>query len=259
MKKAATAMVKSTEPKRMSWLLYVGIAIVLAVWTILGALFFLAVVWVMRQNPGSDSSFTLSDNEKKTARRIYTWLLLSPFIALPVFIISAINLSSSSTINERVLSALIPLIFHLPLLLGLTSKSAFVYRHSQQSILLMAIRASLAALALNLGSGPNDGLWLFLLGNGSLWLFGTMWGRNQVIRGRCWLMEQRGEKIISVESAKVDSPQMDKELEDMLKSLDAKDTLTAKTKALNAFRTGTPETKRRAVEILSKLGEVEEF
>jgi len=86
-----------------------------------------------------------------------------------------------------------------------------------------------------------------------------MWGRNQVIRGRCWLMEQRGEKIISVESAKVDSPQMDKELEDMLKSLDAKDTLTAKTKALNAFRTGTPETKRRAVEILSKLGEVEEF
>jgi hypothetical protein len=71
-------------------------------------------------------------------------------------------------------------------------------------------------------------------------------------------MEQRGEIAIS-ETAKVDSPQMDKELEDMLKSLTAKDALAAKTKALNAFRARTPETKKRALEVLSKLGEVEEF
>jgi hypothetical protein len=98
-----------------------------------------------------------------------------------------------------------------------------------------------------------------VLGNGSLWLFGSTWGWNQVSRGECWWMEKKGEKPIPSESTKVDSPQIDKELENLLKSLNAKDKLTAKTKALKAFRTGTPETKKRAVEMLSKLGEVEVF
>jgi hypothetical protein len=213
----------------------------------------------MRLNPDSNSVFSLSKTEKSTAARLYIWSLLSPFLTVPIFMISVLGLSSRSSINERVLTALIPLIFLTPLLLGFTSRSIFVFRHSQQSILLMALRASLASFAISIVPYPSNGLWLFLLGNGSLWLFGTIWGLNEIKRSRCWLMEQRGEKIDLSGAAKIDLPQMDKELEDMLKSLNAKDKLTAKTKALNAFRTGTPETKRRAVEILYKLGEVEEF
>src|SRR5258706_2930373 len=56
------------------WILYFVIALIIAYWTIWGALFFLAVVWVLRTNPSSDASLTISDNEKKTAQRVYTWL-----------------------------------------------------------------------------------------------------------------------------------------------------------------------------------------
>ena len=129
------AAVKSTKPKRMGWILYIGIAFFIAIWTALGALFFLAVVWVLRRNPSSAMSFTLGKNDKKTAQRVYTWLFFSSFITVPIFIGAVVNASYNATINERVLAALIPLIMHAPLLLGLTSKSAFVYRHTQQGLL----------------------------------------------------------------------------------------------------------------------------
>src|SRR4030095_8366589 len=56
------------------WILSLFRALILAVWTIWGALFFLAVVWLMRQNPGSGTNFKVSENEKNTAKRVYTWL-----------------------------------------------------------------------------------------------------------------------------------------------------------------------------------------
>ena len=243
-----------------SWIGFIGISLVIAMWTILGALFFLAVVWLLRQNPRPDSSFSLNEDERKAARGIYTWLLFSPILTIPTFIVVLLNLSyQESDTNVRVLASMIPLIFHLPLLLGLTSKNAFIYRHTQQGILLIALRAGMAALATSIGSYSIGGFWLFLLGNGSLWLFGSIWGWNQISRGEYWWMKQRGEELIAPVSTKAGSPEMDKELEDMLKSLNVKDKLSAKTKALSAFRAGTPETKKRAVEVLSKLGEVEQF
>jgi len=255
--------VKSAKPKRMGWLLYFGIAFIIAIWTALGALFFLAVVWVLRLNPGSDVSFVLGKNDKKTAQRVYTWLFFSSFITVPIFIGAAANASYNSTINERVLAALMPLIIHAPLLLGLTSKSAFVYRHTQQGILLIALRAGMASLAaINVEDHIENTLLLFVFGNGALWLIGSIVGWSQVSSGKCWFMERKGEAIISSESTKPEkskTPVIDKELDDMLKHLDAKGKLAAKQKALHAFQTGTPASKKRAVEILSKLGEVETF
>jgi hypothetical protein len=245
-----------------SWILYFGIAIIIAIWTIWGALFFLSVVWVLRQDPKPYSKEIPqpTDAEKKTARLLYTWLMLSSFLTVPVFVLLLFNLSSISSPNERVLAALIPLSFHTLLLFGLSSKSTFVFRHTQQAIFLMAIRAGLASLiVVSITSESFAGIWLFLLGNGALWLFGSVWGWDQIRRGECWLMKRKGQKAVSVEATKMDSPRMDQELEDMLKSLDAKGVLTAKSKALQSFRTGNPETKKRAVEVLSSLGEVEKF
>lgn len=255
--------VKSSKPKRMSWLLYFGIAFFIAIWTALGALFFLAVVWVLRRNPGSDASFTLGKNDKKTAQRVYTWLFFSSFITVPIFIGAVINASYNATINERVLAALLPLIMHAPLLLGLTSKSAFVYRHTQQGILLIATRAGMASLAaINVEDNLGFALLLFFLGNGALWLIGSIVGWSQTSNGKCWFMEHKGEKIFlpgSVASENINHSIMDKELASMLDSLNADSIKAAKEKALHAFQTGTPTIKKRAVAVLTKLGEVEKF
>ena len=257
---ASSRSVKQSNQGWNSWIPFIGIALVIAFWTIWGALFFLIFIWLMRFDPkpySKEIPFP-TDTEKKTAKRLYTWLILSPFITVPIFILAALNFSYSSSTNERVIAALIPLIFHVPLLFGFTTKSPFVFRHTQQAIFLVALRATTASLAISIG-GPGDGFWLFIIGNSVLWLSGSLLGFDQIIHGECLLMERKGEKILSTESAKVDLPQMDKELEEMLKSLNAKDALAAKTTALNAFRAGTPETKKRALEVLFKLGEIEEF
>lgn len=244
------------------WILFFGIALILTIWTVWGALFFLAVVWILRMDPSADTSFTLSKNEKNTARRVYTWLFLSPIITVPIFIGMAFNLYNSST-NEHVLAALIPLIVHTPLLLGLTSKNRFVYRHTQQGILFIALRAAMASLAMiYLDYDEFSSLAIFLLGNGFLWLTGSIVGWHQISNGKCWFMQRKGETIIlpaSTQPEKSKTPAMDMELDNILKHLDAKGKLSAKQKALHTFQTGTPISKKRAVEILSKLGEVETF
>jgi hypothetical protein len=257
-------MNEAQKPKRLGLLLYFGIAFLIAIWTALGALFFLAVVWVLRMKPSPEVSFVLARNDKKTAQRIYTWLFLSSFLTVPIFFMSAAGTYSSSiTNNEYVLMALVPLVLHLPLLTGLTSKSGFVYRHTQQAILLIALRAGMASLAaLNVEDHIDYALLLFVFGNGLLWLIGSIVGWSQVSSGKCWLMERKGEKLLAPESAqtpRTSTSLEDKELEDMLKSLDAPGMTTARQKAMHAFRTGTPDMKKRAVAVLSQLGEVEKF
>jgi hypothetical protein len=253
----------SAKPKRMGWLLYFGIAFLIAFWSALGALFFLAVVWVLRLKPGTTATFTLSKDDQKTARRVYTWLFLSPFITVPIFLGMTINLSYSASNNEYVLAALVPLFAHIFLLLGLTSRSAFVFRHTQQGLLLLALRAGLASLAaMNVENHPGYAMLLFFFGNGGIWLIGSTAGWNQTASGKCWLMERKGEQILlpaSTQPEKGKTSLEDKELETMLKSLDAPGTTTARQKALHAFRQGTPEIKKRAIAVLSQLGEVEKF
>lgn len=239
---------KPAAPRKTSsriWILYFSIALIIALWTPWGALFFLTVVWLLKQDPKPHlKEIPLPvEAEKRTARRLYTWLMLSSFLTVPVFALTLFNLSSDSPTNARVLAALIPLIFHAPLLLGLSSKSTFVFRHTQQAIYLMALRAAVASLAVSITFNPWSGIWLFVWGNGALWLFGSIWGRNQIWRGECWFMKRKGQKVISTEA-----PQVDQE-----------DVLKAKDEALQIFRTGNPESKKGAVEVLSRLGEVETF
>ncbi len=238
---------------------FISISLVIVLWTVWGALFFLAVVWIMRQNPGADSSFTITENEKKSARGIYLWLLLSPILILPVFVGMLLNVDfPEANTNTRALITMIPLILHLPLVMGLTSKSRFVYRHTQQAILLIALRVGVATLAISVGPHPIDGIWLFLLGNGSLWLLGSLWGLAQVSRGECWLMEQKGEtRAIKTKEAEDLSPQI--HLERSRKFIERYNPAEAKKHALAAFRSGDREIRLQAIKLLSALHEVEEF
>lgn len=246
-----------TPGRLAKWILPLFLALILAVWTIWGALFFLAVVWLMGQNPGSGTSFKVSENEKNTAKRVYTWLFWSPLLTVPVFIIAVINAYDSST-NLRVFAALAPLIFHTPLLAGLTSKSIFVYRHTQQGILLIALRVGIAALAVSASRYPEDGLWLFLLGNGALWLFGSIWGWNQINRGDCWLMRRKNETI-EIAGGEVGNFAPHVHLEKSREFMQRFKKEEAKGHALAAFRTGNRDIRLQALWMLEVLEEVEKF
>jgi len=242
------------------WILPFIIALIISYFTVAGGLFFFAIVGLMQLEPKPYSKIISfpTDGEIKSAKRLYTWLLVSPFITVPVFLISiAIQYGSSST-DEMVLTALIPLLFHSILLLGLKSKNPFVFRHTQQAIFLVALRAGMAALAINIGSYPEDGLGLFILGNGSLWLFGSLWGRNQVTRGECWWAKQKGETILhTIEQLEMLSPQENIKHSKQLMQKSQDD--AAVKHALIAFRFGDPETRKQAVDILDELGELEMF
>jgi hypothetical protein len=238
---------------------FISIALVIALWTIWGALFFLAVVWMLRQNPGADSSFTITEKEKKSARGMYIWLLLSPVLILPVFVTLLLNLDfPEADTNSRTFITIVPLLVHLLLVMGLTSKSAFVYRHTQQAILLIALRAGLATLAISVEPYPIDGIWLFLIGNGSLWLLGSLWGLVQVSRSECWLMEQKRETLaVKTGEAEEVSPQI--HLTRSREFIQRYNAVEAKKHALAAFRGGDREIRSQAVTLLHALHEVEEF
>jgi len=258
-KDISTKSVK-VKPGWKGWILPAIITIVLAFWSMVFALFFLAVVWVLHLDPKTVSKEIPfpSDKDRKRAKGTYTWLLLSPPLNVIIFVIVVINLSSRSSANERVIAALIPLLIHLPVLIQLDSKSPFVFRHTQQAIFLLALRASMATLALNISKYPYDGIWLFLFGNGFLWLVGSFWGRGQAHRGTGWWINRKGERVLAADAVPVEQSTESAETEEMLKSLNAKGD-TSKEKALNLFRTGTPEIRKKAVLILTELGEVEQF
>ncbi len=250
---------RQTNKGSRSWIAYLVIAIILSFWSGLAAVFFLMVMWVILQNPKGGLSSAVSKTEQSTARRVYTWLFFSSFITVPVFIIIvASSYSRDSTNHEHVLHALTPLIFHAPLLLGLTSRSRFVYRHTQMGLMLISLRAGMAALALSMGDYPEDGIWLFLLGNGSLWLFGSIWGWVQVSRGDCWWMKVKSEHI-HISSDEIESLAPQKHIERSREFVNRYDANNAKKHALAAFRRGDVDVKREAVKILEVLDEVESF
>jgi hypothetical protein len=241
-----------------SWLPYIVVALMLAIGTIWGALFFITVVWLLRQDPGAGTDFNAGENEKKTARRVYTWLFLSPLLTVPVFIVALFSAYDSST-EGRVLAALIPLILHIPLLAGLTSKNGFVYRHTQQGILLMSLRAGVASLAaINFDSA---GILLFLLGNGGLWLLGSLLGGDQVRRGECWLMQRKGETVEIIIGSAVSAgnlaPQV--HLEKSREFIQRFKKEDAMAHALAAFRKGDRDIRLQALRVLEVLEEVEKF
>lgn len=255
----AEAAVKNMKRPNRSWIAYLVLALLLTVWSGLAALFFLVILWLVLRNPKEELSTTVGKTEKSTARRVYTWLFISPIITVPFFIIIVASTYSQSTgTNEHVLHALLPLTLHLPLLLGLTSHSRFVYRHTQQGILLIALRAGMASLALSVGNSPDDGIGLFLLGNGALWLFGSIWGWVQVNRSTCLWKYQEGEYLIQ-SADEIESLPPQKHIERSREFIHRYDSKNAKKHALAAFRRGNAEIKRQAVKILDTLDEVETF
>ncbi len=262
--KSKDAPSASTRPARQknwkSWIPYIIAALILSFWTMYGALFFLLIVWIMRWDPKFHAWEIPypTDLERDTVKGRYTWLFLSPIFTIPAMIASMGSLSYYASINERVLAVLIPCLFHIPLLFLLNAKSQFMYRHTQQAIYLVALRAGMASLAMSIG-GLGGGAWLFLLGNGSLWLFGTIWGRNQAVRKECWLMNRKGETILAPESQISDDHAVNKELDELLQSMTLKDRQIAYEKSITAFRAGTPNVRKRALAVLSSLGEVEKF
>jgi len=259
----------SRQPKRdwESWIPYVAISLLIAFFTVWGALFFLSMVWILRMNPKPYQREIPypSKAESKSAIGTYTWLFLSPFLTVPTMIVATLNLDGHSSINQRVFAALIPLIFHLPILFKLDTKNAFVYRHTQQALLLVALRAGMASLAFSIGRHGEEA-WLFLLGNGALWLFGTTWARNQAIRGKCWIMKRKGETFL-VQEDKTQTVEVDQDTKHTPEKyieygrwyLKNSQNETAKEYTLKAFQQGKPDIKRQAVAILSQLGEVEKF
>ena len=265
---AITAKPRNKKPGWQGWLMPLGVALILGVWSIVFALFFLAIVWVMRLDPKIDSKEIPfpSDLDRNRAKGTYTWLLVSPILNVIIFAIAVINLDWNSSANERVVAALVPLIIHLPVLAKLVSKSPFVFRHTQQAVFFLALRASMAALALNISKYPDEGIWLFLLGNGFLWLFGSIWGRNQAHHGTGWWIKQKGETIL----AEGENHQTPDSIQDMQQTpekhleygkwyLKNNQIENARTYSLKAFRTGNPDIRSQALHILSQLGEVEKF
>jgi len=256
------------KPKKTfkSWIVCLVVAMILSIWSGTAALFFLLVLWIILQHPKEKLSNVVGNTEKSVARRIYTWLFISSIFTVPLLIYLLLErYSQYSTSNELVATALTPSLLHLPLLLGLRSKSIFVYRHTQQGILLSSLRAGIAAIAVIMGPYPYDGLWLFLLGNGSLWLFGSIWGWVQINHARCWWLERRGGAVACVNepvTPKIESHENlspEKYLESSQWYLRHQIKNYAKQYALEAFRRGDFEVRRQAVRVLDDLNEVEYF
>lgn len=157
------------------------------------------------------------------------------------------------------LAALLPLLLHIPLLAGMTSKKGFVYRHTQQGILLMALRAGMASLAAS--NFDSVGIPLFLLGNGGLWLLGSILGWDQVRRAECWLMRRKGETV-EIVTGGIDehnnlAPQV--HLEKSREFIQRFKKEDAMAHALAAFRKGNRDIRLQALWVLEVLEEVEKF
>jgi hypothetical protein len=230
--------------------------------------------------------------ERRSARRVYWWLLLSPFVTVPCFAWQIMSIYPLPTLGERLSAAFVPLLFHIVLLVWLTDKRLFVKRHAQQAAMLVALRAGWAAISLNLAEDPSDGLACFALANGLLWLAGSAWGMGQVNAGNCWLMRRLGESddlprpwavptpAPAAETAAAASPVPGQGTQGVAPTaapsgpppgdpaaafeqgrslLNAGQRGEAVAAFLSAFRAGPLDLRRRAAAELENLGEVELF
>jgi hypothetical protein len=88
------------------------------------------------------------------------------------------------------LALVAPGLVHLVLLFGLLSPLLYVRRHAQQALVLALLR-TLSPLAIVYFMAADMRVWVCV--NGSLWLFGSVWGLRQVRQGDCLMMRLRGE------------------------------------------------------------------
>jgi Tol biopolymer transport system component len=167
------------------------------------------------------------------------------------------------SLAEYVAAVAWPALVHVVLLIPLWSPYLFVRRHAQQALLLAVVRVLSAVLIVGLSRGGLIGLWVVV--NGGLWIFGTVWGLRQIKRGDCWLMRRRGE--VSELPRPWATPKVAEPTPTATGPALAPGAIpagqgerAATVEALRlAFRTGSPEERQRALEALKALGEIEEF
>lgn len=215
--------------------------------------------------------------EEQRSRLFYLLLLLSPFITFPLGIAGLIYVDLSPTatapVHMQMIGISAPSLIYVLLLFGWLSPHRYVRRHMQQALLLAGLRLASSLL-----------FWVFLevnyfwfLINGSLWLFGSIWGWQQVTRGDCWLMRQLGEgnqlprPWAKAQPGPVQKPPPAARL-NVISSLDGQEALSRAQFLLErrqveqavvyltaAFRTGPTEVKQQALARLEAIGEVELF
>ena len=230
----------------------------IALFSVGGALFFLSVVALLNRKPGPDASYMVGVQEKKTAGRIYTWLFLSPLLTVPCLFFNINALSFTDSFQLTSLGLILPIILQTPLLLGLTSQSAYVFRHTQQGILLAAVRVASTLILFGLISDEAFSVISFLFVNGGLWLFSSLWGWNQTGSGTCWWLKRQGE-VITKPAAIPSSAEAMIHLNKSRAFLGQFKKNEAVEHAIAAFRGGDRETRIQAVQLLSALDEVERF
>jgi len=167
------------------------------------------------------------------------------------------------SLAEYVAAVAWPGLVQVVLLIPLWSPYLFVRRHAQQACSLAVVRILSTVLIVGVTRGALIGLWVVV--NGGLWIFGSVWGLRQIKRGDCWLMRRRGEiSELPRPWATAKAPEPAPAAPGPALPAEAlpagQDDRAATIEALrSAFRTGSPEERQRALEALKALGEIEEF
>jgi uncharacterized membrane protein YhaH (DUF805 family) len=222
---------------------------------------------------------TAIDSRTQTERDsayVYWWLFWSPVVTVlwMIIAITATDMSSRSQANW-VMPVLLSGLPHLVLLFGLRSKHLYQRRHTQQALLLAAIRV--VSSVLFVGVMRNQGVCLWILINGSLWLGSSMWGLGQVRRGECWLMTVMGDDetlprpwALPTKPAPTATPAqpasgfepspIPRTLlirgQELVQSGQPAEAIVC---FISVFRNGSPELRRQAVNALEQMGEIEVF
>lgn len=202
--------------------------------------------------------------ERRAARGVYWWILASPIFTGPCFACNAFDLVFSyhtPTVKELVLAVFMPFILHVLAFMVLavwSIGSRFVWRHVQQGVLLVLLWAVLVFAFMSLLRSVGNAFGLVFFVGVTVWLTGSILGLDQAGRGDCWLMRRRGEDDMLPRPWAL-RPKPESPLEEGLRLLEAGERAKAVPRLAEAFREGTPGIRRRALEELEKLGEVETF
>jgi hypothetical protein len=214
--------------------------------------------------------------EEQRSRRFYWLLLLSPFVTVACAGMGFVFLPYDAPFHLRLIAAGVPGLFFALLLFGWLSPHLYVRRHMQQALLLAGLRLASGLLFL----GLLEETFLWFLSNGSLWLFGSIWGWSQVVRGDCWLMRRLGEgkqlprpwtKAQKAQPSPAKKSPSAAQL-NVVGALDGRQALSRAQFLLDrhqveqavvyltaAFRAGPVEVRQQAVARLEAIGEVELF
>ena len=130
---------------------------------------------------------------KTNLNLMYGWLMAASVITVPAMVVGLNILPYRSPTIAYIIVVLMPGIVHGILLFGLLSDTLYVKRHTQQALILVAIRMLIAVWCFGTTNGDDDLFFSWFFISGAVWLLGSIWGWGQVRQGKCWLMYRRGE------------------------------------------------------------------